>query len=58
MSIDEPKTNREWLICIDKKVKTLQTQFSNHLRHHWAVTLSLITISGGLVTALIISLLS
>jgi len=32
-------TNREYLICIDVKLEELKEQFTNHLRHHFIVTL-------------------
>ena len=51
-------TNREYLICIDVKLKELQKQFSNHIKHHWLVTIPLISITGGAIIALIIALLS
>jgi len=51
-------TNREYLICIDAKLKALKEQFDNHLKHHWLVTIPLITITGGAITALIVALLT
>lgn len=51
-------TNKEHLICIDVKLGELKEQFDNHLYHHLAFTIALLTITGGAVTALIIALLS
>ena len=51
-------TNREYLICIDIKLKELKEQFSNHIKHHWMVTIPLIVITGGAITALIVALLT
>lgn len=50
-------TNKEYLICIDAKLKALKEQFDNHLKHHLAVTIALITVTGGAITALILTLL-
>ncbi|KKL50920.1 hypothetical protein LCGC14_2300670 [marine sediment metagenome] len=33
-------TNKELLICIDVKLKELQKQFDNHLKHHFLITLA------------------
>lgn len=41
------ETNQCWMM------KTL----SNHLRHHWAVQVVLLTFIGGLITALVIALI-
>ena len=50
-------TNKEYLICIDGKLSELKTQFSNHLKHHFAVSIALLTITGGAIIALIVTLL-
>lgn len=57
-------TNKEYLICIDTKLKELKEQFSNHLKHHiekaraqLAINIALLTIAGGAIVALIIALL-
>ena len=49
-------TDHDLLVCIDVKLKELKKQFDNHLKHHWMVTIPLITIIGGLITALILAL--
>lgn len=50
-------TNKEYLVCIDTKLKDLKKQFDNHLHHHLLVALALISVTGGAITALIIALL-
>ena len=49
-------TDHDLLVCIDTKLKELKEQFNNHLKHHWAVTIPLISIVGGLIIALILAL--
>ena len=39
------KNDHDLLICIDVKLGELRTQFSNHLKHHWAVTITLLSIT-------------
>ncbi len=51
-------TNKDQLIEIATKLDNLKEQFDNHLYHHLAFTIALLTITGGAVTALIIALLS
>ena len=51
-------TNKEYLICIDTKLTELKEQFSNHIKHHWLVTIPLIGITAATITALVITLLS
>lgn len=34
----------------------IKKNLSNHLRHHWAVQLALLTFVGGLIVALVVSL--
>jgi len=55
---EKKMTNREYLVCIDTKLKGLKEQFDNHLRHHWAITISLLGSTGGLIAALLVVLLS
>lgn len=50
-------TNRDYLVCIDAKLKELKKQFDNHLHHHLLITIALITVTGGAITALIVALL-
>ncbi|GAH07233.1 unnamed protein product [marine sediment metagenome] len=50
-------TNKEYLICIDTKLSSLKEQFSNHIKHHWMVTIPMIGITGAAITALVIALL-
>ncbi len=51
-------TNREMLFCMDVKLTELGKQFSNHIKHHWMVTIPMMTITGGAIAALIIALLT
>ena len=51
-------TNKEYLICIDEKLNELKEQFNNHLKHHFAVSIALLTITGGAITALILANIS
>jgi len=44
------KPDHDLLIEIAAQLKELRHQFSNHLKHHWAVTLTLV---GALTMALI-----
>lgn len=39
---------------IDERVWTLTKHFSNHIKHHWAVTLPLLGIIAALVIALLV----
>lgn len=50
------KTDHDLLICIDAKLKTLTKHFENHIKHHWMVTIPLISIIGGLIITLVIAL--
>ena len=43
----------ELLIRIDERTETLITQFSNHIKHHWAVTVPVLVIALGLLIALL-----
>lgn len=43
----------ELLIRIDERIETLAKQFSNHIKHHWAVTIPIIVIALGLIIALL-----
>ncbi len=51
-------TDHDLLVCIDVKLKELKEQFSNHLKHHWAMTLALVMITFGSVISVIIALLT
>ena len=50
-------TTREWQGRMDVRLDKLEKHFSNHLAHHWAVTISLIgallTTTGSLLTLII-----
>ena len=45
-------TDHDLLVRIDERQGTMATHFSNHIKHHWAVTISLLMIVAGLVVAL------
>lgn len=47
------KEREELLIRIDERVCGLMTHFSNHIRHHWMVTIPVIVVALGLVVALL-----
>ena len=56
--MDEDQGVRDRLVKLGVDVEWIKKNLSNHLRHHWAVQIVLLTFIGGLTTALIISLLS
>ncbi len=39
---------------IDERVGNLTTHFSNHIRHHWMLSVALLIVIGGLVVALLV----
>ena len=43
----------ELLVRIDERVCSLTKHFTNHIKHHWIVTVPLLTIIIGLVIALL-----
>lgn len=43
----------ELLIRVDERTDTLMKQFSNHIRHHYMITIPVIVIALGLVIALL-----
>lgn len=55
---EDKMTDHDLLTCIDAKLKGLKEQFSNHIKHHWMVTIPLIFITFGSITSLIIALLT
>ena len=42
------------LIRIDERTKKIDTCLTNHLRHHWAVTLALLVVVLGLVAKILL----
>ena len=50
-------TNKELLIKVITKLDILEEQFSNHLAHHFRVTLFLLSITGSAMIALLVLLL-
>ena len=45
--------DHDLLVRMDEKLDGLSKQFSNHIRHHWAVTIPVILIALGLLVALL-----
>jgi len=46
-------TDHDLLMRIDERVESLSTHFSNHIRHHWMLTICLLIVIGGLVVAVL-----
>ena len=46
--------DHDLLVRVDTKLDSLTTQFSNHLRHHFAVTLLALSSTLSLVVALLV----
>ena len=46
--------DHDLLIQMNQKLSDLCTHFSNHIRHHWMVTVPLLAIVAGLVITLLI----
>jgi len=51
------RSDHDLLICIEQKVKELQGQFTNHLRHHWAITVAALTAAFAGSSSLIVGLI-
>ena len=51
------ENDHDLLIKIDTCLKVLQKQFSNHLAHHWAITISLLGIAATTTVTLLIFIL-
>ena len=45
--------DHDLLVRMDEKLTGLQKQFSNHIIHHWAVTIPVLLIALGLLIALL-----
>ena len=45
--------DHDLLVRIDERLLSLQTHFTNHIRHHWLLTVPLIMTVIGLVIALL-----
>ena len=45
--------DHDLLMRIDEKLDGLSKQFSNHIRHHWMVTIPVLAIALGLLIALL-----
>lgn len=46
-------TDHDLLVRIDERQTTMAKQFSNHIKHHWAVTIPVLLIALGLLIALL-----
>ena len=46
--------DHDLLIQLNERVSNLCTHFTNHIRHHWAITVPLLVIITGLVITLLI----
>ena len=46
-------TDHDLLVRMDVKLDGLSKQFSNHIRHHWLVTIPVLVIALGLLVALL-----
>ena len=46
--------DHDLLMRIDERVCTLTKHFTNHIKHHWMVTIPLLAIVAGLVIALLV----
>ena len=45
--------DHDLLLRIDERVGSLTTHFSNHIKHHWMLTIALVMAGVGLVVALL-----
>lgn len=46
-------TDHDLLVRIDERQTSLQTHFTNHIKHHWMLTIPLVMAVVGLVIALL-----
>jgi len=46
--------DHDLLVRMDEKLDELSKQFSNHIRHHWLVTIPVIVMALGLLAVLLI----
>ena len=51
------ETIKERLVRMETKQDNLMSQFTNHLRHHWAITLALLSTTLSLAGAVVTMLL-
>ena len=49
-----PQNDHDLLIGLVKDMCWLKKIMGNHLRHHWATELTLLTMVGGLITAVVV----
>ena len=45
--------DHDLLVRIDERTITMSKQFSNHIKHHWMVTIPVLVIALGLLIALL-----
>ena len=46
-------TDHDLLLRIDERLSSQEKHFTNHIRHHWAVTIPALAIAIGLLIALL-----
>ena len=46
-------TDHDLLMRIDERTEIMEKQFSNHIKHHWLVTIPVLVIALGLLVALL-----
>lgn len=46
-------TDHDLLVRMDEKLDELSKQFSNHIKHHWMISIPVIMIALGLLIALL-----
>lgn len=51
------RNDHEILICIEVKLKELKSQFDNHLKHHFLLSLTALSMAGAAIVALIVALI-
>ena len=51
-------SDRDLLIRLDERVETLERYMTNHLAHHWAVTIGLVLAVTGAIGSLVVALVT
>lgn len=57
MADEKYQDEKNLFVELQIDIKWIRAMLENHLQHHWAVQLVLLTFIGGLITALVIVLL-
>ena len=52
---EKPTSDHDLLIRIDERVQKLDRCMTNHLKHHWVVTVAALTAFVGAVVTLVVS---